>query len=134
MCNIWFSTQDWNILENCDLLHMKAGIHSFVLSTEQFLSYIREMRYLPPKFAFKKCIVVRKPFVFCMHNPQIKLKWFIFKKWSFISSSNMFSEVIYKPSNFQITKDWEWAPSSLLIRGAVQCWDTRDMFMYPNIS
>ena len=39
-----------SVLENWEVFHFKSEIHSFVLSTEQFLSYIREMRYLAPKF------------------------------------------------------------------------------------
>ena len=52
LCSTWFTTPAMNVLENWVVVHIKGEIHSFVLSTEQFLSYSREMRYLAPKFGF----------------------------------------------------------------------------------
>ena len=50
LCSIGFTTQAMSVLLNWEDVIFEAEIHSFILSTEQFLSFIREMRYLAPKF------------------------------------------------------------------------------------
>ena len=51
-----------NMLEGWDIINLKGGIHSFVLSTKTFLYDIRELRYKQIKMEYEisKCLNIEK--------------------------------------------------------------------------